>query len=351
MLCVWFFDPRIAHGGFSFTGGLSTGAGPNGACTRPPQTARRRVMPKSLGCRGRRGNWQGPRWWMRGDRRKAMNGNARRARSRPTGAATAAPDCRSTSGAHRLEKRFSAGLSGLVSYTWGKALTDAVDHLSTSGAGDGVDVGVFKEAQDGYHRRAEYGLSEFDVQHRFVASAVWQIPYGRGRHFGGTASHGTDLVLGGWELSPIITVQGGLGLTIIQPNLLNLGGERQSRPNRLRNGALPDSQRTVDRYFDTDAFQRLEIELGRPGFVPNQAFGNSGVGILRGPGLASVDFNLSKSFHLTEKQSVQFRAEFFNALNHPNFGVPGVNIGGGFGQIVSTATEARIIQFALKYRF
>jgi hypothetical protein len=251
----------------------------------------------------------------------------------------------------RLEKRFSAGLSGLVSYTWGKALTDAVDHLSTSGAGNGVDVGVFKEAQDGYHRRAEYGLSEFDVQHRFVASAVWQIPYGRGRHFGGTASRGADLILGGWELSPIITVQSGLGLTIIQPNLLNLGGERQSRPNRLRNGALPDSQRTVDRYFDTDAFQRLEIELGRPGFVPNQAFGNSGVGILRGPGLASVDFNLSKSFHLTEKQSVQFRAEFFNALNHPNFGVPGVNIGGGFGQIVSTATEARIIQFALKYRF
>ena len=81
----------------------------------------------------------------------------------------------------RLEKRFSAGLSALVSYTWGKALTTSVDHLSTSGVGNGVDVGVFKEPQNGYNRRAEYGLAEFDVKQRFVASAVWQIPYGHGQ--------------------------------------------------------------------------------------------------------------------------------------------------------------------------
>src|SRR6185295_3549511 len=66
----------------------------------------------------------------------------------------------------RVEKRFSAGISGLLSYTWGKALTNAVDHLSTSGTGNGVDVGVFKDPQNGYNRKAEYGLSEFDVQHR-----------------------------------------------------------------------------------------------------------------------------------------------------------------------------------------
>jgi hypothetical protein len=74
--------------------------------------------------------------------------------------------------------------------------------------------------------------------------------------------------------------------------------------------------------------------------------------VLRGPELFNIDFNLSRNFALTEKHRLQFRAEFFNALNHANFGVPGVNISsGGFGQIIQTSTEARIIQLALKYRF
>ncbi len=256
----------------------------------------------------------------------------------------------------RLEKRFARGLSALVSYTYGKALTDAPDHLSTSGAGNGVDVGTFREPQNGLCRSCERGLAEFDVQHRFVASAVWQIPYGRGRAFGSGISRGLDLVLGGWEFSPIFSSQTGLGLSINQSQLLNLGGERRSRAYRLANGALPEGQRTVDRYFDTAAFKIL---LATPPttptadsvFVPNQAFGNSGIGVIRGPALVNFDFNLAKDFALTERQSLQLRAEFFNFFNHPNFGVPGITVGAGFGQIVSTLTEARIIQFALKYKF
>ncbi len=251
----------------------------------------------------------------------------------------------------RLEKRFSAGLSALVSYTWGKALTDAVDHLSTSGAGNGVDVGAFREPQDGYHRRLEYGPAEFDVKQRFVASAVWQIPYGKGRPFGSNAPRGLDYLFGGWEFSPIITIQQGLALSANQSQLLNLGGERRSRPNRVADGNLPSGQQNVDRFFDTSAFVILQTSRTLAGFVPNQAFGNSGIGIMRGPNLHNVDFNLNKTFAVTERQSVQFRAEFFNAFNRANFGVPGVTIGAGFGQIVNTATEARIIQFALKYRF
>lgn len=252
----------------------------------------------------------------------------------------------------KLEKRFSAGLSGLVSYTWGKSLTNSVDHLSTSGVGNGVDVGVFKEAQNGLNRRAEYGPSEFDITHRFVASGVWQLPYGHGLKYGTGSSSAVNFLLGGWEFSPILTLQTGLGLTITQSQILNLGSERLSRPNRLANGALPDDQRTVDRWFDTNAFKILQTDPTRDGFVANQAYGNSGVGILRGPGMVNVDFNLSKRFQITEKHSVQFRAEFFNAFNHANFSVPGVNISsGGFGQIISTSTDSRVIQFALKYRF
>lgn len=251
----------------------------------------------------------------------------------------------------RLEKRFSKGLSALVSYTWGKALTNSVDHLSTSSVGNGIDVGAFREPQNGLDRKSEYGLSEFDVKHRFVASAVWEIPFGHGRQFGSGASGPVEWFFGGWEFSPIVTAQSGLGLTITQNQLLDLGDERRNRPNRLSNGALPSSQQKVEQWFDTSAFKTLQINPAIDGFVPNQAFGNSGVGILRGPKLINVDFNLNKTFAINERNSVQFRAEFFNAFNRANFGVPGVNIGAGFGVITTTATEARIIQFALKYRF
>jgi len=124
-----------------------------------------------------------------------------------------------------------------------------------------------------------------------------------------------------------------------------------SRPTRLANGTLAENQRTADRWFDTGAFSILQTNPALAGFFPNTAFGNSGVGILRGPGVMNVDFNLNKTFRITERQNVQFRAEFFNALNRANLGVPGVTAGAGFGQIINTSTEPRIIQFALKYRF
>ena len=119
---------------------------------------------------------------------------------------------------------------------------------------------------------------------------------------------------------------------------------------RIADGNLPASQRTADRWFDTSAFVALSNTPGQTGFVPNQIFGNSGVGVVRGPGYQSLDFNLAKDFAIWERVSAQFRAEFFNALNRSNFGVPGVTLGAGFGQIVS-ANDARIIQFALKLKF
>ena len=250
----------------------------------------------------------------------------------------------------KLERRFSKGVTVLASYTYGKALTDSVDHLSTSGAGNGVDVGEFKEPEDPHRRRLEYGPAEFDVNHRFVLSGVWQLPFGRGKAFGKDLSRGVDLLLGGWEFSPIFTAQTGLPLTMNQSQIVNIGGERRSRPDRLADGSLPDSQRTVDRWFNTSAFVPLSNTPGAVGFVPNRIFGNSGVGVVRGPGLVNFDFNLAKDFMIYERFSAQFRAEFFNAVNHSNFGVPGVTTGAGFGQIVS-ANDARIIQFALKLKF
>ena len=142
------------------------------------------------------------------------------------------------------EKRMSRGLTALVSYTWGKALTDAPDHISTSGGGAGIDTGTFREPQDGNNLAAERGPAEFDIAHRFVASYVWELPFGRGRRFGKDLNRAADFVLGGWQLSGIHVVQSGLALTATLggSTVLNLGGERRARPNLVGDPELPSSR-------------------------------------------------------------------------------------------------------------
>ncbi len=246
----------------------------------------------------------------------------------------------------RLEKRFSNGLTGLVSYTWGKALTGSPDHISTSGGGAGFDTGTFREPQNGLNTRADRGLAEFDVKQRFVASYVWELPFGKGRRFGNDWNTPVDLLLGGWQVTGIHALQSGLGLTATLggTSVLNIGGERRARPNLVGNPVLPEDQRTLLRWFNIDAFQ--------PSFSPApQAFGTAGVGIMRGPGSVNFDFTFAKNFNLTERRYFQFRTELFNAFNRANFGPPDIRREvGGFGQILSAA-NARIIQFGLKFYF
>jgi hypothetical protein len=204
---------------------------------------------------------------------------------------------------------------------------------------------VFREPQDGNNLRAEIGPAEFDVRHRFVASYVWELPFGRGRRYGNGWSRGMDLALGGWQLTGIHVLQSGLALTATLggSTVLNLGGERRARPNLVGDPELPSSERTLARWFNTDAFAA---------FSPApQAFGNAGVGIMRGPGVANFDFTLAKNFPLSDRRYVQFRTELFNAFNHANFGPPNIaRDSSGFGQILSAA-NARIIQFGVKLYF
>ncbi|HEU4890861.1 MAG TPA: TonB-dependent receptor [Vicinamibacterales bacterium] len=244
----------------------------------------------------------------------------------------------------RLEKRFTSGLTGNVSYTLGEALSGAPDHISTSGGGAGIDTGVFREPQDGNNLRAEYGPTEFDIRHRFVASYIWELPFGRGRHWGNSWNRAMDLAFGGWQVTGIHVLQSGLALTatLSGANVVNLGGERRARPNLVGEPELSESQRTLARWFNTDAFAAFAVP---------QAFGNAGVGIMRGPGLANFDFTFAKNFQVTDRRYFQFRTEIFNAFNHPNFGPPNIaRDSSGFGQILSAA-PARIIQFGVKFYF
>jgi Carboxypeptidase regulatory-like domain len=244
-----------------------------------------------------------------------------------------------------LEKRFSGGLSASASYTWGKALTDSPDHLSTSAPPPSLDTGVYRVPQNANNLRAERGPAEFDVNHRFVASYVYELPWGRNRHWGRSWSAAVAHVLGGWQLSGIHVLQSGLPLTAVLAGstALNLGSERVARPNLVGDPNLPGSQQTVDHWFNTKAF-------ALPGPAP-QAFGNAGVGIVRGPGISNFDFSLSKNINFDESRFIQFRTEFFNAFNHTNFNQPDIRADAStFGRILS-ASSARIIQFRLKAVF
>ena len=138
----------------------------------------------------------------------------------------------------QVDKRFSSGLSAIASYTWSKALADSVDHLSTAAVGPGVDTGVYRVPQNANDLRAERGPAEFDVTHRLVVSYVYELPWGRGRHWGQSWSAPTNLILGGWQISGIHAVQGGLPLTPL------LGGSHSSQPRWRACGSAESDRKT-----------------------------------------------------------------------------------------------------------
>ena len=147
-----------------------------------------------------------------------------------------------------------------------------------------------------------------------------------------------NAVIGGWQLASLVAIRSGIPYTVVTSGgITNAGG--QDRPNRIGSGNLPSDQQTIDHWFNTAAFV----------VQPQYTYGNAGRNILFGPNLRNLDLSLSKSFSITERMRLQFRAESFNFTNTPAFGQPGANLNGlGVGQITS-ASDPRRIQFGLKF--
>jgi len=231
----------------------------------------------------------------------------------------------------KVEKRFSKGLTFLSSYTW----SHAIDNSDEAGNSDGGGAGLKP-----WDRSLNRGPALTDVRHNYILSTTWEVPVGRKRAVLGDINRFADLLVGGWQLSGIFSRTSGLPFTVsTSGGITNAGGA--DRPNRLRDGALPASERTIDRWFDVSAFA----------VQPQFTYGNSGRNILNGPTLTNLDLSVGKTFTVTERVRLQFRAEAFNATNTPFFGLPGANItGAGVGQITS-AGEPRRVQFGLKLLF
>jgi hypothetical protein len=234
----------------------------------------------------------------------------------------------------KLTKRYSNGVTFLGSYTWSKSIDTATAIRNLGG-----DT-LFP--QNSYCRACERARSSHDVRHRFVTSALWDLPFGRGRRVG-IENPVLNHVAGGWQLGSILTLQTGFPITVTNGQDASNTGALFDRPNSTgQNATLDRGEQDPQRFFDTSAFF-----VNAPG-----THGNVGRNTLTGPGIIQFDFSLLKDFNFTEQHRVQFRFEAFNLPNHPNWANPNANITSAqFGRITDTRTNMRQLQLALKYIF
>jgi hypothetical protein len=235
----------------------------------------------------------------------------------------------------RVERRYSSGFSLLGSYT----LSKTIDIGGESLIGD-------LSLRNAQNVAAERSLSSGDMRHRFVASALYDIPFGQGRHFS-SSSRVLNAIAGDWQVNAIVTMHTGQPFTpALGTSTANTGA---ARPNRIADGNLTSDQRSVNNWFDKSAFAAPAL----------YNFGNAGRNILIGPGASNLDLSVFKNFPLRflgEGRQLQFRAEAFNILNHPQFSIPSsantprVDIPQG-GVLTSLANDMRELQLALKVVF
>lgn len=229
-----------------------------------------------------------------------------------------------------LRHRYAKGISLLANYTFAKSLSDAPDFRSP----------MFESAipQNNNNLRAEKGPA-CDIRHRFALSAVYDIPALSETGF-------VHSVTENWHLSTIYQAQSGFPFTIsVFGDTANAGtllGENPIRANYTGQPVFGDGTRTADRWFNPAAFA-----------VPAAfTFGNVGRNSVYGPGMQTLDVALAREFSLSEKAKFQFRAEFFNALNHVNLGTPNRFVNTPqFGTITEAATPGREIQFSARISF
>ncbi|MBI3210305.1 MAG: TonB-dependent receptor [Candidatus Solibacter usitatus] len=228
----------------------------------------------------------------------------------------------------KLEKRLAQGLTALISFTASKNLSD------------------LNNPRNAFDRGVERAVSDIDVPQRLTIAGSWDVPVGRGRTYGRTMHRAADLAVGGWQLSTFQTYQGGFALGYgfsggtfaagTSPRVQAIGD-----PNA---GISGSHQARLDRYFNTDAFAR----------PADFALGNLAARLhtVRSPGMNNNNITATKDFQMVERFKAQFRASFFNALNHPVFSGPNTTVGNAsFGRISSQANLSRQVEFGLRISY
>lgn len=242
-------------------------------------------------------------------------------------------------------KSARAGLYALIGYTYSRSY----DTGFSDGLGSIIGATYFPLPN---WQTLDNGLSQINLNHNFTASIIYELPWGKGRHWGSNWNAATNAVLGGWEATVIEHATSGFPIFDVDSTngsgagLLNGNGQSLIRPNMTCNPAL--SNPTLSEWFNTSCFsQPAAGELGNaPRTLP-----------VSGPDFVNTDFSIIKHFVPHEGWRIDFRTEFFNLWNHPQFGVPGGNGYGAdfstpqFAVVNYTVNNPRLVQFALKVAF
>jgi len=243
----------------------------------------------------------------------------------------------------KLERRFASGFSFLASYSW--------SHSIDTDSGGSYGSPNLNPA----NFQLDKGSSDFDIRHRFVGSVLYELPFGKGKPLLASASPVVNQLVGGWQLNLIPSIQSGVNRSVTAPNLSSIAYIAQradatgisSGSSFTANGvSITPGQdfggaNTSLYWFNPNAFSQ----------TPSLRLGTSGRDIIASPGFANWDMSLFKNFYWRERASLQFRAEFFNALNHTRFDPPNLDSSSvSFGQITS-AEPPRIIQLGLRIQF
>jgi hypothetical protein len=248
----------------------------------------------------------------------------------------------------QIRHRLSSGFSVEGTYTFAKNLTNAGNASAVGFAGDyGSSLVNLYDA--GYAR----GNSAGTRRDRFLFTGIYELPFGRGRHFLNNSNKVVNGVFGGWQLSTITMIECGpyvtptISATLDQSNTNATGRGIHASPDAIGNPNVSNS--ATGSIWNIAAFARVPVDAGR--------FGDAGQGTLEGPGEISVAGGLSKTFAIAERARLRFEGTFTNLLNHPNFAVPATSIStpASFGMLATVQTSEnggnRVGQLSLRLDF
>jgi len=238
----------------------------------------------------------------------------------------------------KVEKRYAHGLNFLMNYTWSKFLddTEAKSELGGTGLGAAITHPQLRALDKSY--------SGNDIRHRYVASAVYELPFGHGRHWD-VSNRVMNQIVGGWDTGLITELRSGMPYGVREQTNLTNTYSTAVRPNLLRDPQLSSDRSTaakVQQWFDVTAFQAPGVGV----------FGNAPRTLRGGPGYIDIDVSVHKLWNLTERFNLMFRGDIYNLPNHPNFGRPDTSRGGGsFGRITGIVGTGRQSQLSLRLAF
>ncbi len=241
----------------------------------------------------------------------------------------------------RVQQRVQQGLTFTVGYTWARS----EDTVSTFTGGP-TDSPV---PQNSYDIAGNKGLSNFDRRNRFIVNYVWDLPFGHGKKFL-NESETANAILGGWQWGGVATIESGTPFTVqLTANVSGIASSSADRPNCIAN-PNDGAPHTIAEWFNVNAFAPNTTIVPASGF-PYKLLGTCGRNIVEGPAYRDYDATLARIFTLTERAHLEFRADFFDVFNHPNFNTPNRYFATStFGQITS-AQLPRLIQFGLRLSF